>query len=44
MSLKNLKGFARRAAVDFKGYKLEWLKHGIHKKHDTQKVFKHLTV
>lgn len=42
MSLKNLKQFARRASQDFKGYRLEWLKHGINKKHNTERIWKHL--
>ena len=44
MSLKNLKQFVRRTKVDFVGWKLEWQKHGIQKKHDTNRIYKHLTV
>lgn len=42
MTLKNLKKFAARAKEEFKGYKLEWFKHGIHKKHNTEHVWKKL--
>lgn len=40
MNLKNLKEFARMAKDNFKGYKIEWLKRGIHKQHNTEKIWK----
>lgn len=42
MNMSNLKDFARRSQLEFKGYKLEWLKHGIYKHHNTVAVYKKL--
>lgn len=42
MSLANLKKFAKKSKETWPEYKLEWLKHGIHKTHDTKKFYKKL--
>ena len=44
MNISNLKAFAKMAKERFPNLKLEWLKHGIHKKHDTDKIYKKLGV
>lgn len=44
MNLSNLKAFAKMAKERFPNLRLEWLKHGIHKKHDTQKLYRKLGV
>ena len=44
MSLKTLKNMATTFGPRFKGYRLEWLKHGIYKQHNTDKVYKKLSL
>jgi hypothetical protein len=44
MSLKNLRLFAKMSKERFGSYKLEWLKHGIHKQHNTGKFYKKLAL
>jgi len=44
MSINTLKGVAKKARIMFPQYKLEWLKRGIHKKHDTNKIYSKLTI
>jgi hypothetical protein len=44
MSLATLKIFARKAKERWPDYKLEWHKHDIHKKHNTHKLYKKLSV
>ena len=44
LSLKNLKAFARRAKKDFEGYELRWYKNGILKTHNTEHIYKKLTI
>jgi hypothetical protein len=39
MSLSILKRFAKMAKDRFPDYKLEWLKHNIHKTHNTDKIY-----
>jgi hypothetical protein len=43
MNKINLIKFAKRAKEEFKGYKLEWYKHGIHKMPNTNKVYEKLS-
>jgi hypothetical protein len=43
MSLSTLRRFAEKVQKMYPNYKLEWLKHGIHKKHDTQQIYRKLT-
>jgi predicted molibdopterin-dependent oxidoreductase YjgC len=42
MCLSTLKQFAKIAKERCPDYKLEWFKHGIHKQHDTNKIYKRM--
>jgi len=42
MNRDNLKLFATKAKKQFPGLQIEWLKRGIHKKHNTYKLYKKL--
>ena len=44
LSLATLKIFARKAKELWPDYKLEWNKHDIHKKHNTDKIYKKLGI
>ena len=43
MCLSTLRLFARKAKVQFKGYRLEWMRHGKHKVFNTERVYNKLT-
>lgn len=43
MSIENLKTFARRAKQEFPGYRLEAMRHGSHRRFDTNKLYNKLT-
>ena len=43
MCKDTLRKFAKRAKQEFADYKLEWQKHGIHKSHNTEKVYAKLS-
>lgn len=44
MNIKNLKQFAAIARDRFPAYHLQWLKHGIHKQHPTERIYAKLGV
>jgi hypothetical protein len=44
LTLSNLKAFAKVVKEKWPTRRLEWLKHGIHKKHNTDKIYQKLTV
>lgn len=44
MNLRTLKAFATMAKSRRPDLKLEWLKHGIHKRHNTDKIYAKLAI
>lgn len=44
MSIATLRLFAKMAKERFPDYKLEWMKHGVHKQHDTDKFYRKMHV
>jgi hypothetical protein len=44
MTFDTLKLFAIKASKQFPGYKLRWFKHGIYKRHNTEKFYKKLGI
>lgn len=44
MNMHNLQIFAAKAHKQWPHHRLEWLKHGIHKQHDTTKFYEKLGI
>jgi len=44
MSLPTLRLFAAKAKLNWPDYQLKWMKHGIYKHHNTDKVYKKLVL